>query len=186
MENYFIRHRGALAAFALAPVLLVSPLAHAALDVVKLDVSSGSLDEPLPFDVPFVVTGRAPAGTFRVRLQYEMASEVFPAVPLESGVNADGEFRIRVPAIEPNRELSFQLVFERRLSRDGADAFRRDVTRILDAGLRGGVADGSRLLARIHRALELAVNGGAPMTPTRGEVTLVEAPEAKEWCCWES
>ena len=101
MENHLIRQRGPTA-FALAPLLLVSQMAFAAVDVVRLDVSSGSLDEPLPFDVPFVVTGCAPAGTFRVRLQYEMASELFPDVPLESGVSADGEFRIEFP---PSRRI---------------------------------------------------------------------------------
>jgi len=35
-------------------------------DEVPLDVASGVFGRRLPFDVPFVVTGRAPAGTTRV------------------------------------------------------------------------------------------------------------------------
>ena len=51
------------------------------------------------------------------------------------------------------------------------------MARILDYALRGGLPDGPRIEARIHRALELAVNGGKPITTSRGDVTLVEAPE---------
>jgi hypothetical protein len=42
---------------------------------VTVDLASGTFDRVLPFDVPFLVTGRAPAGTTNVEIQYAAVAE---------------------------------------------------------------------------------------------------------------
>jgi hypothetical protein len=51
----------------LAPPAATGPIVR-----VRVDLAAGAFDRILPFDVPFFVTGRAPAGTRGVDVQYAM------------------------------------------------------------------------------------------------------------------
>lgn len=155
-----------------------------------MDTSSGTIAERLPFDVPFTILGTAPPGTTRVTLQYEettsgngSGSPLAPLTPLVSGVNADGVFRIQMPALDANRFFVFRLSFERHLSREGASAFRRDVVSLVDSELQAGLVelDTERLAESILRALERAVNDGVAIRPAQGTVIFegLDAPSIR-------
>ena len=168
----------------------IAPLAGREVEEVRLDTSSGTIAERLPFDVPFTILGTAPPGTTRVTLQYEettsgngMGSPLAPLTPLVSGVNADGVFRIQMPALDANRFFVFRLSFERHLSREGASAFRRDVVALVDSELQAGLVelDTERLAESILRALERAVNDGVAIRPAQGTVIFegLDAPSIR-------
>ena len=132
------------AAFGL--LLLAADIRAADLDVVELDVASGVFAERLPFDVPFVVVGQAPAGTTRVEVVYELRrggdapfAAPLATSPLRSGVDAEGRFRVSLPALPPNRQVRFRLTFERRLA--SAASLRTDIEEALRRGLPSDGAD---------------------------------------------
>ena len=112
-----------------------------------------------------------------------MGSPLAPLTPLVSGVNADGVFRIQMPALDANRFFVFRLSFERHLSREGASAFRRDVVALVDSELQAGLVelDTERLAESILRALERAVNDGVAIRPAQGTVIFegLDAPSIR-------
>ena len=164
---------------ALAFLLPATAGRTAELDIVDLDVASGVFTERIPFDVPFVVAGLAPPATTRVEVLYEVRrgrEDSFgapePAAPLVSGVDAEGRFRVQMPALPPNRELRFRISFERRLTTAGALG-----SEIEEALRRGLPSDGSELAPQQATALravllaryELALNAGTAVV-ARGEM----------------
>jgi hypothetical protein len=172
-------------------VVLTSALNHLAfgeIDAVRLDVSSGNLTEPLPFDVPFILIGKAPPATFLVTVQYQEKGDernppsLQPETPLESGVNAEGEFRLRLPPLDANHEFVFHLTFDRRLSTIQAREFRRAIASIFDRELRTitvgeiGIEMAQVVRNQLAEALERAVNNGEPIPAKPGEVTIM-APD---------
>lgn len=150
------------------------------LDEVTLDTASGVFSRRLPFDVPFVVTGRAPAGTTRVELTWEVdpeaGSQTTSHGPLVSGVEADGRFRILMEPVRPDHDFLFLLVFERRLPAGMAPAFRSAAETILRRALAGQVADGidagraDLVSGALVAAYEQALNEGQVVAAPRGEI----------------
>jgi hypothetical protein len=162
--------------------LVVTAAAHE-IDEVELDTASGVFGRHLPFDVPFVITGKAPPGTTRVELSWEVdkaaGSGTTPRGPLVSGVEADGRFRILMEPVRPDHDFRFRLVFERRLPAGGAMAFRSAVEGILRREIGGLQAAGldaarARLVAEaLVMAYQQALNEGQVIAAPRGEVELV-------------
>jgi hypothetical protein len=155
------------------------------LDVVELDVTSGIASDRLPFDVPFLLTGRAPAGSIQLDLQVqekhasrdEFPLEWNPATPLTSAIGTDGIFRVRLGPFDADRDFRFLLAFERRLSSGEAAALRREVHSALDRELRTLEEDfprgrASSLGAELRLSLERALNEGTPISSARGSVAV--------------
>ena len=116
--------------------LLASTLAGAAeLDVVRLDLQSGTIPGVLPFDVPFMMVGQAPPGSVVVEGQLDEKSSLdgtfpdhwLPEEPLVSTVGKDGRFRMRFPALEPNHYFRFRFTLERRLTSTQSLELRRQL-----------------------------------------------------------
>jgi hypothetical protein len=149
-------------------------------DEVPLDVASGVFGRRLPFDVPFVVTGRAPFGTTRVEVRVEEkgASQSSPSSPLVSGVDADGRFRVLVEPVRPGRHFVYRLTFERRLPATALPTFRSAVEAVLrrDLALSGGDAPGAAgataTASALVTAYEQALNQGQVVTTPRGDARI--------------
>ena len=148
---------------------------------VPLDVASGVFGRRLPFDVPFVVTGRAPAGTTRVELRFqEKGTSTTPASssPLVSGVDADGRFRVLMEPVRSGRHFVYRFTFERRLPTTAVPALRSAVEGVLrrDLAVPDGDGPGAARAAATASALvtayEQALNQGQVVTAARGEVRL--------------
>ncbi len=156
-------------------------------DAVELEVTSGIASGRLPFDVPFLLTGRAPAGSIQLALQYqdkddsdnEFPPEWKPERPLASAIGADGVFRVRLGPFDADRDFRFLLIFDRRLSSSEASALRREVESALDRALGSIEKDipldrAISLGAELRLALERALNEGTPISSARGTL-VVEA-----------
>ena len=164
-------------------LLLLAPTGAATsdFDEVPLDVASGVFGRRLPFDVPFVVTGRAPAGTTRVELRFEEAgASTTPesSSPLVSGVDADGRFRVLMEPVRSGRRFVYRLTFERRLPATAVPAFRSAVGAALRrdlaplGGERPGAARTGATAAALVTAYEQSLNQGQVVTTPRGEVRI--------------
>jgi hypothetical protein len=150
-------------------------------DEVPLDVASGVFGRRLPFDVPFVVTGRAPAGTTRVELRGEEEGAGSPwasSPPLVSGVDADGRFRVLVEPVRSGRHFVYHLAFERRLPATAVPMFRSAVEAVLrrDLALPGsgepGAARAAATASALATAYEQALNQGQIVATPRGGVRI--------------
>jgi hypothetical protein len=144
-------------------------------DEVPLDVASGVFGRRLPFDVPFVLTGRAPAGTTRVevRVAEEGADPTASSPALVSGVDADGRFRVLAEPVRSGRHFFCHLTFERRLPATGVPAFRSAVEAVLRRDLASasdspGAARATAIASALVTAYEQALNQGQVVTTTRG------------------
>ena len=167
-------------ASAIVLLLLAPPGARTGdFDEVPLDVASGVFGRRLPFDVPFVVTGRAPAGTTRVEVRFEekvASTTSAPSAPLVSGVDADGRFRVLMEPVRSGRRFVYRLTFERRLPATAVPAFRLAVEAVLrrDLALADGEGPGAARAAATVQALvtayEQSLNQGQVVTTPRGEV----------------
>ena len=128
-----------------------SPAAAHEIDEVPLDTAAGVFRRSLPFDVPFVITGQAPAGTTRVELLWEIdpvaGSQATSRGPIVSGVEADGRFRILMDPVRPDHDFLFRVVFERRLPAGEMPLFRSAVETILSREL-GGAPDANAAAGR--------------------------------------
>ena len=149
-------------------------------DEVPLDVASGVFGRRLPFDVPFVVTGRAPAGTTRVEVRFEeKGANPAPSAPLVSGVDADGPFRGRRRSPGGAR-LPLRVSLDVRAAAPGHGSVG------LPLGRRGRAASGSRssrgdglaaaraaaTASALVTAYEQSLNQGQVVTTPRGEVRI--------------
>jgi len=148
-------------------------------DEVPLDVASGVFGRRLPFDVPFVVTGRAPAGTTRVEVRFDEAGASTTSTsssPLVSGVDADGRFRVLMEPVRSGRRFVYRLTFERRLPATAVPIFRAAVEAVLRRDLAGGGEPGDARAAATVSALvtayEQSLNQGQVVTTPRGEVRI--------------
>ena len=166
-------------AVAIVLLLLAPPAGTSDFDEVPLDVASGVFGRRLPFDVPFVVTGRAPAGTTRVELRLEEAgagTTPTPSSPLVSGVDADGRFRVLMAPVRSGRRFVYHLTFERRLPATAVPAFRSAVQAVLRRDLAGGDEPGDARAAATVSALvtayEQSLNQGQVVTTPRGEARI--------------
>ena len=167
-------------AAAIVLLLLAPPGAGTSdFDEVPLDVASGVFGRRLPFDVPFVVTGRAPAGTTRVEVRIEetgASTTSAPSAPLVSGVDADGRFRVLVAPVRSGRHFVYRLTFERRLPATAVPALRSAVEAVLRRDLAGGDEPGDARAAATVSALvtayEQSLNQGQVVTTPRGEVRI--------------
>jgi hypothetical protein len=172
----------------IAAVLLALEAQHIQaqdLDAVEIEVTSGIAARRLPFDVPFLLTGKAPAGSIHVELKYREKDDSegeFPSVwkpepPLASAIGPDGAFRVQLGPLEADRDFRFLLVFDRRLSSSQASMLRREVQSALDRELRGieGVVSPDRaasLATELRLALERALNEGKPISSVRGSLSV--------------
>ena len=150
-------------------------------DEVPLDVASGVFGRRLPFDVPFVVTGRAPAGTTRVEVRFEekgASRTSASSSPLVSGVDADGRFRVLMEPVRSGRHFDYRLTFERRLPATAVPTLRSAVEAVLrrDLALPGGDEPGAARAAATASALvtayEQSLNQGQVVTTPRGQVRI--------------
>ena len=150
-------------------------------DEVPLDVASGVFGRRLPFDVPFVVTGRAPAGTTRVELRFEEAGASTisaSSAPLVSGVDADGRFRVLMEPVRSGRHFVYRLTFERRLPATAVPSLRSAVEAVLrrDLALPGGdepvAARAAATALALVAAYEQSLNQGQVVTTPRGEARI--------------
>ena len=142
--------------------------ASSEIDRVSLDVPSGVIAERLPFDVPFVVEGQAPAGSVQVEATYAVAKrseEAYgaesPGSPLLTGVDGEGRFRLQMAALPPGRRVRFRLAFERRLR--SADRFADGLAERLRAFVLAGGTElteerASSLRADLLARFDLALN----------------------------
>jgi len=159
----------------LAPAGLAARAGAGHLDEVPLDVASGVFERRLPFDVPFVVTGRAPAGTTRVELRVEEAGATPSSSPLVSGVDADGRFRFLMEPVRSGRRFVYRLTFERRLPATATPVLRSAVEAVLRRDLAlpdGGEPGAARATATagaLLTAYEQSLNQGQVVTAPRGE-----------------
>jgi hypothetical protein len=96
---------------------------------VTVDLAARAFDRILPFDVPFFIAGRAPAGTTTLDVQYAvMRGEVsqlrwMPIVPARwqpgEPSSADQPFLVLVrAALEPRQTYEFRFVFRSDSSRE--------------------------------------------------------------------
>ncbi|HVQ30158.1 MAG TPA: hypothetical protein VMV21_11290 [Vicinamibacteria bacterium] len=179
----------------LALLLLARLAVGGTVDRVDLDTASGVFAQRLPFDVPFVVEGQAPPATVSVEVRYTSRrgsdsafGPLVPAAPLVSGVDAQGRFRVQMPAQPPNRQLQFHVTFERRVTAPGA--LRAEIEEVLRRDL---PLDGSDLAAGQAAALrsallaryELTLNAGAASfghveTTRAGADALLDATAAED------
>lgn len=167
-----------LAVLAVLLLAVPAPLLAQAVEV-DLDVESGVLLSRLPFDVPFLIAGRALPGTTRVELQYlekarstdAFGSELQPGEALVSGVDVEGRFRFQVPPVRPNRHFQFRIAFDRRLSERGQRLFREALDGLLRRELYAitdlDVTRASALASGIRAAFDSAMNEGRPAAPAR-------------------
>jgi hypothetical protein len=155
------------------------------LDVVELEVTSGIASTRLPFDVPFLLSGKAPAGSIQVEVRYqekdhsesEFPPEWGPETPFASAIGPDGVFWTKLGPFGPDRDFRFLLVFDRRLSSGQAAVLRREVQSALDRELRRVETDfpseSTRSLSlELRLALERALNEGKPISSVRGSLSV--------------
>jgi hypothetical protein len=181
----------------LLPALLLAAPAWAgpADQSVPLDLSSGSVGRRLPFDVPFLLEGTAPAGTSRVELRtaLEPARER-DAVQADgasvSGTDSAGRFALQVPPLPADRRVRFEIALERSLTESGRRLFRQDAEALLRREVAAGASgpddrlrDGIR--AAFDRALEEGrVAGSARERTLKSAAPLLDpgasAPQAAE------
>lgn len=164
--------------------------AAAELDVVRFDLQSGTIAGTLPFDVPFLMTSQAPPGSVTVEAQIDEKNSIDdtfggrwqPEAPIVSTVSRDGTFRIRFPALEPNRYFRFRFTLERRLTSSQSLELRRQLEPILARHLDSVSEDGvgptgaTALHEAIRDALERVLNDGLPIA-TRGDTIEMDAPD---------
>lgn len=153
----------------------------AELSSVELDPGSGVFSSRFPFDVPFVIAGKAPPGTTRVEMVYRekrALSDAFgeprPPSPLVAGVDAEGRFRIQMPAVAPNHYFEFRLTLERRIrAGETLPAALKEVLRRELASLTRAELDAARaraIQAAIRDRFERALNQGQIVSRGRGQV----------------
>ncbi len=107
-------------------------------DEVPLDVASGVFARRLPFDVPFVLTGRAPAGTTRVEVRFDEQGADAPSLRVAARVRG----RRRRPLPRPPGARAARPAL--RLSADVRAAPAGHGGAGLSLGRRGSAAPGSR------------------------------------------
>ena len=178
--------RGPALGLASAALLLAPALGQSQTETVPLDLTSAAARRRLPFDVPFVLEGEAPPGTFRVTLRVWAGPRPAAATPAAtdgvpvavSGTDRGGLFRLAVPALAADRDVRFELALERSLSDTGRRLFRQDVEALLRRQLASGSSDpgpdgAEKLRDGLRLAFERALAEGRGEGAARGEVTFV-------------
>lgn len=153
------------------------------LDSVELDIDSGTTSVRLPFDVPFLLTGAAPAGSIQVELSYQevqahsadFTSDWEPLPALVSAIGPERHFRVRLGPFDVDRDFRFRLVFDRRLSSAEAAELRREIEASLERNLvevEGEISEDAamRMKTEIRLAFERSLNRGQPFSTGRGSL----------------
>ena len=103
-----------------------------------------------------------------------------PPSALESGVRSDSEFRLQLPALEPNRWFAFHLTLDRKLASAAGPMFRSELLVLLDRELERVVADEPSLAQavlvreRVVAAFQRALTGDDGTTLAPSETELVD------------
>jgi hypothetical protein len=83
------------------------PAATGAIGKVSVDLAAGAFDRALPFDVPFFITGRPPAGTTRVELQFAAVPESGDTSALVWVPQQPAQWQPQTPAADGDRFVLF-------------------------------------------------------------------------------
>jgi hypothetical protein len=117
---------------------------------VSVNLSAGTFNRVLPFDVPVRVCGTAPAGSESVTVQYAVSrradlsigancqlppgAKLEPATPIPGRLDGT-TFRVILPPLEAERYYAFCFQSRAKIPDDLAAKFKRQAREVLDKGL---------------------------------------------------
>ncbi len=178
-------------AWAQAPNPCAPPAGDTGFAEVSVNLSAGTFDKVLPFDVPIRLCGTVPAGSTDVSVQYAVSktadlsvdadcnllapkgAQWLPAVPIPGRLDGT-TFRAILPPLDADRFYTFCFRRHAKVPDDLAAAFRPRAREVLDRGLAqvtsGDLTAEQSLKLRTdlyHRLLEAA---GAHVAVVRGTV----------------
>lgn len=109
---------------------------------VTVDLSAHTFVQVLPFDVPFLITGEAPAGTRQVSVSILDSKTLKPGPPVLFPWDAEEisdkatTFRILIPRLDAEKFYRFSFDFRRALGQPETDAIRKNAIPVLEGVMR--------------------------------------------------
>lgn len=132
--------------------------------VVDFDPNSGVFRDPLPFDLPFLVRGEAPATLERVTARYCDVTKLSAVEDCHDWIAAASSWRrtqlvssdtfyLLFPTLDANRLYAFDFVFARKMSEAQLVAFQAAAIESIDEAFRE-LGDTEGLTAEENRQLQ--------------------------------
>jgi hypothetical protein len=130
-----------------------------AIKEVAVDLSAHAFVQVLPFDVPFLVSGEAPAGTRQVSVSIIDSKTLKPGPPVQFAWDAEEisdkatTFRILIPRLDAEKFYRFKFDFRRALGQAETDEIRRNAVPVLEGVMRTLTLDNGELPAAASASL---------------------------------
>jgi hypothetical protein len=151
-----------------------------AIKEVAVDLSAHTFVQVLPFDVPFLITGEAPAGTRQVRVSI-VDSQTLRAGPVVSFPwDADeisdkaATFRLLIPRLDAEKFYRFSFDFRRALGQPETDAIRKSAVPALEGVMRTLTLENGQLAAAASASLRERLTSALEQTIGNSRQVIVD------------
>jgi hypothetical protein len=147
---------------------------------VTVDPSAHTFVQVLPFDVPFLITGEAPAGTRRVSVSIVDSKTLKPGPAVSFPWDAEeisdkaATFRILIPRLDAEKFYRFSFDFRRALGQPETDAIRKNAIPVLEGVMRTLTLENGELPAAASASLRDRLSSALEQTIGSSRQVVVE------------